>query len=580
MGAVRMSTIFGGDTGMSYEDVQRKRKIAEALLAQNMRTPQSLPEGLNAIGRALAARSIEKKTGKAMEGLNAEADALFSSIFGGGSSAGGGASYPTSPAPIPKVETSTEGEAIADDAMATLVRMGLVERGLPEHVADGFVMNAKDESGLRTDINEIAPLVPGSRGGFGLMQWTGPRRVALEQEAARRGVDPSDLQLQLDTIVSEMQGPEARAGQSILSTKDAPSAATAIVNDYLRPAPQHRASRAAAYSGGGSVGGSAGGSPSVQQIAAALSNPIISNDPGKMAILNAMLGQAMKVSEPVRGVTMGDRLVNPMTGEVIADFTGAPGSGDDFRTQSSEILPNGTTVIVGRNGGVLVRGPDGRELTGQEAAAAIDEGQRMRAEYERGVYGARREGQNEAEAATGAAAAAAGAAGEQAVDMSGEAWNSALAIGRSNSTIDEAIAAIDGGARSGAIDRYLPNVSEASASLENAMNRLGLDVISATTFGALSEGEMRLAMETAVPRNLNEADLRAWLVRKREANAKAQDMLIDAARFLGTPGNTLAMWIDKNRSASNSNAGTNTTGAAGAVTHRFNPATGKIEAVQ
>ena len=37
-----------------------------------------------------------------------------------------------------------------------------------EHVADGFVMNFKDESGLNPGINEQNPIVPGSRGGFGL----------------------------------------------------------------------------------------------------------------------------------------------------------------------------------------------------------------------------------------------------------------------------------------------------------------------------------------------------------------------------------------------------------------------------
>jgi hypothetical protein len=308
-----MATIFGGDTGLSYEDVQRKRKIADALLAQNMRGSQNVPQGLTSVARALAAKSIENKTGQAMEGLNAEADAIFNSIFGGGggtfagmgATGGMGASGgmgPTSPAPVPGVRTSGEGEAVADDAMATLVKMGLTERGLPEHVADGFVMNARDESGLSTDINEIAPLVPGSRGGYGLMQWTGPRRVALEQAAAERGVAPSDLNLQLDTIVSELQGPEARAGQAILSTKDAPSAATAIVNDFLRPAPEHRARRAAAYGGQPSQGG--GATPSVQAIAAAMANPVIQNDPGRMAILQSLLGQAMQANDPMRAMEM------------------------------------------------------------------------------------------------------------------------------------------------------------------------------------------------------------------------------------------------------------------------------------
>ncbi|NBT31269.1 MAG: hypothetical protein EBT13_05035, partial [Rhodobacteraceae bacterium] len=110
-----------------------------------------------------------------------------------------------------------------------------------------------------------------------------------------------------------------------------------------------------------------------------------------------------------------------------------------------------------------------------------------------------------------------------------------------------AIRAIDEGAETGAIAKYLPNVTEASASLRNAMDRMGLDVVSATTFGALSEGELRLAMQTAAPQDLGPAELRSWLVKRREAQAKAAEMLGDAALFLSTPGNTLDMWIARNR---------------------------------
>src|SRR5690606_17812418 len=95
--------------------------------------------------------------------------------------------------------------------------------------------------------NEAQPLVPGSRGGYGLYQLTGPRRRAYEQFAAERGVPPSDIDAQLDFLMYELQGPESRAAQSILSAPDTASAAVAIVNDFLRPAPEHRQRRANAY---------------------------------------------------------------------------------------------------------------------------------------------------------------------------------------------------------------------------------------------------------------------------------------------------------------------------------------------
>lgn len=126
---------------------------------------------------------------------------------------------------------------------------GLMRRGYPAHVAQGFVMNMMDESGLRPGINEAAPIVPGSRGGFGLYQLTGPRRTAYEQFAAQRGVNPADANAQLDFLDYEMKGPESRAAKSILSTSNPQEAAVAIARDFLRPASEHLQNRVARYSG-------------------------------------------------------------------------------------------------------------------------------------------------------------------------------------------------------------------------------------------------------------------------------------------------------------------------------------------
>lgn len=124
---------------------------------------------------------------------------------------------------------------------------GLVERGLAPHVAEGFVMNFRDESGLNPGINEANPLVKGSRGGFGLYQLTGPRRKTYEAFAAARGVDPSDVDAQLDFLVMELDGAEKSAGAKIRNTSTAGEAGAAIVNHFLRPAKEHRTSRAAKY---------------------------------------------------------------------------------------------------------------------------------------------------------------------------------------------------------------------------------------------------------------------------------------------------------------------------------------------
>jgi len=74
------------------------------------------------------------------------------------------------------------------------------DRGLTIEQAAGFVGNLEAESGVQPDINERNPTVPGSRGGYGIAQWTGGRRVALENFAAIQNKNVADLQFQLDYL--------------------------------------------------------------------------------------------------------------------------------------------------------------------------------------------------------------------------------------------------------------------------------------------------------------------------------------------------------------------------------------------
>lgn len=148
----------------------------------------------------------------------------------------------TAPPAAPEI-----GGGVVDSAY---VVNGLMERGLPQHVAEAFAMNMQDESGFDPGINEINPTVKGSRGGYGLYQLTGPRRRAYEAFAAERGTALNDPDAQLDFLVMELAGPEKRAAERIMSTSNAGEAGAAIVNYFLRPAEKHRAAREAKYLGG------------------------------------------------------------------------------------------------------------------------------------------------------------------------------------------------------------------------------------------------------------------------------------------------------------------------------------------
>lgn len=75
-----------------------------------------------------------------------------------------------------------------------------VERGLTPEQSAGLVGNLEAESGVTPDINEQNPTVAGSRGGYGIAQWTAGRRVALESFATVSGQDVRTLQFQLDYL--------------------------------------------------------------------------------------------------------------------------------------------------------------------------------------------------------------------------------------------------------------------------------------------------------------------------------------------------------------------------------------------
>lgn len=134
---------------------------------------------------------------------------------------------------------------------AERIKAKLVNRGMPEHIAEGFVMNFVDESGLNAVINETNPTVKGSRGGFGLYQLTGPRRTNYETYAERQGINPQDPMEQEDAQLSflfeELYGPESSAWETIQTAPNAGTAAAYVAKYFLRPAEEHLNRRVAKY---------------------------------------------------------------------------------------------------------------------------------------------------------------------------------------------------------------------------------------------------------------------------------------------------------------------------------------------
>ena len=98
--------------------------------------------------------------------------------------------------------------------------------------------------------------------------------------------------------------------------------------------------------------------------------------------------------------------------------------------------------------------------------------------------------------------------------------------------LSQAYSALEQGGKSGVFQRYLPAFDEATASLRQAANQLGIDIINSATFGALSEKELGLALETGLPMSLKEDELKSYIRNKVAAQVKLRDELVKKARSL------------------------------------------------
>ena len=93
-------------------------------------------------------------------------------------------------------------------------------------------------------------------------------------------------------------------------------------------------------------------------------------------------------------------------------------------------------------------------------------------------------------------------------------------------------AVVNGGAQAGIMQKWMPSFDAATSEFRAVANRLGIAVINSATFGALSEQELKLAMETGFPRDLQGPELIKWIDGKIAAQEKMAGLLYSKARSL------------------------------------------------
>lgn len=160
-----------GGARKTPEQIARDREMAAALMGKGVDfSPIASPwQGLARVANAAVGAYGDYRTNQA-EAANAETsrDIVARMLSGAG-----GQQFPAAPngTNVPLAGDYADARvktAFGDNAAD--IKQGLVDRGMSPQVADAFVMNFQDESGLNPGVNEQNPVVAGSRGGFGLAQ--------------------------------------------------------------------------------------------------------------------------------------------------------------------------------------------------------------------------------------------------------------------------------------------------------------------------------------------------------------------------------------------------------------------------
>jgi len=126
--------------------------------------------------------------------------------------------------------------------------------GLNDVQAAALVGNLVVETGNFRSLQERNPIVKGSRGGYGIAQWTGPRRVAFENWVEQNGLPADSYEANYGFLKEELTNRQAGTIESIgvntisrLKGIEDLDKASFLVQDYfLRPEIPHQDRRESA----------------------------------------------------------------------------------------------------------------------------------------------------------------------------------------------------------------------------------------------------------------------------------------------------------------------------------------------
>lgn len=109
--------------------------------------------------------------------------------------------------------------------------------------ASAVVGNLAHECDGFDTLQEVKPLVAGSRGGYGWAQWTGPRRRAYEAWCKRKGYKGDEFEANYSFLFRELIGSEGRALPAVKRAVGLAEKTEVFMETFLRPGIPHLQSR-------------------------------------------------------------------------------------------------------------------------------------------------------------------------------------------------------------------------------------------------------------------------------------------------------------------------------------------------
>jgi len=223
---------------------------------------------------------------------------------------------------------------------------------------------------------------------------------------------------------------------------------------------------------------------------------------------------------------------NVQTGEVIKDPRAIARAKAQEKVgltevKSSKILDDGTVIQSMKDGSTRVVSSVGGVLSGDARTQAIKDAQEFGVDIQQRRAKGRELGKG------------AGKIALNAFDKVAAIRENVLDYQRGIDLIEKE------GATTGFIADFLPNMKASTRKFANLRRKLGLNVVASVTFGALSEGELNLAMDVALPKGISPEATVKWIEDRMAAQQKLADNLEDAALYLAD--HSVAELIRRNR---------------------------------